>query len=64
MITTVPTAAVSYIKMTGTGHGSVQVRAVFGQTKGAYTPPRDVVHTIGEPAARRPSSSTSSASGR
>jgi hypothetical protein len=48
-ITTVPTAAASYVKMTGTGHGSVQVRAVFGQTKGAYTPPRDVVHTIGEP---------------
>ena len=49
-ITTVPTAAASYVKMTGTGHGSVQVRAVFGQTKGAYTPPRDVVHTISEPA--------------
>ena len=28
---TVPSAAVSYTKMTGTGHGTVQVRAVFGQ---------------------------------
>ena len=35
--------------MTGTGHGTVQVRAVFGNVKSAYTPVRDVNHTIAEP---------------
>ena len=36
--------------MTGTGHGTVQVRAVFANDfKSAYTPTRDVVHTIAEP---------------
>jgi hypothetical protein len=46
----IPSTAVSYTKMTGTGHGTVQVRAVFpGGFKSAYTPTRDVVHTIGEP---------------
>jgi hypothetical protein len=46
----IPSTAVSYTKMTGTGHGTVQVRAVFpGNFKSAYTPTRDVVHTIGEP---------------
>jgi len=47
--TTVPSAAASYTKMTGTGHGTVQVRALFGSAKSAYTPTRDVVHTIAEP---------------
>ena len=48
--TTVPSAAVSFTKMTGTGHGSLQVRAIFaGGVKSAYTPTRDVVHTIAEP---------------
>ena len=48
--TTVPSAAVSFTKMTGTGHGSLQVRAIFaGGAKSAYTPTRDVVHTIAEP---------------
>ena len=46
----IPSTAVSYTKMTGTGHGTVQVRAVFSNGfKSAYTPVRDVVHTIGEP---------------
>ena len=45
----IPSTAVSYTKMTGTGHGTVQVRAVFGNVKSAYTPARDVVHTIAEP---------------
>lgn len=46
----IPSAAVSYTKMTGTGHGTVQVRAVFqGGLRSAYTPTRDVVHTISEP---------------
>ena len=46
----IPSTAVSYTKMTGTGHGTVQVRAVFANGfKSAYTPARDVVHTIGEP---------------
>jgi hypothetical protein len=46
----IPSTAASYTKMTGTGHGTVQVRAVFpGGFKSAYTPTRDVVHTIGEP---------------
>ncbi len=46
----IPSTAVSYTRMTGTGHGTVQVRAVFpGNFKSAYTPTRDVVHTIGEP---------------
>ena len=35
--TTVPSTAASYTKMTGTGHGTVQVRAVFGQTSRAPT---------------------------
>ena len=49
-VTGVPSAGVSYTKMTGTGHGSVQVRALFGNDlKSAYTAPRDVVHTINEP---------------
>jgi hypothetical protein len=48
--TTIPSTAVSYTKMTGTGHGSVQVRAIFQNgLKSAYTAPRDVVHTISEP---------------
>jgi hypothetical protein len=46
----IPSTAVSYVKMTGTGHGTVQVRAVFpGGFKSAFTPTRDVVHTIGKP---------------
>ena len=46
----IPSTAVSYTKMTGTGHGTVQVRAVFTNGfKSAYTPTRDVVHTIAEP---------------
>ena len=46
----IPSTAVSYTKMTGTGHGTVQVRAVFAERlKSAYTPARDVVHTIAEP---------------
>ncbi len=46
----VPSTAVSYTKMTGTGHGTVQVRAQFNNgLKSAYTPTRDVVHTISEP---------------
>ena len=46
----IPSTAVSYTKMTGTGHGTVQVRAVFANgLKSAYTPTRDVVHTIAEP---------------
>ena len=46
----IPSTAVSYTKMTGTGHGTVQVRAVFSNgLKSAYTPTRDVVHTISEP---------------
>jgi hypothetical protein len=45
----IPSTAVSYTKMTGTGHGSVQVRAVFGNVRSAYTPVRDVNHTIAEP---------------
>ncbi|HET6174690.1 MAG TPA: hypothetical protein VFD90_18940 [Gaiellales bacterium] len=46
----IPSTAVSYTKMTGTGHGTVQVRAVFGNgVKSAYTPARDVIHTIAEP---------------
>ena len=46
----IPSTAVSYTKMTGTGHGTVQVRAVFNNGfKSAYTPTRDVVHTIAEP---------------
>ncbi len=46
----IPSTAVSYTKMTGTGHGTVQVRAVFSNGfKSAYTPVRDVVHTIAEP---------------
>jgi hypothetical protein len=46
----VPSTAVSYTKMTGTGHGTVQVRAQFqGGLRSAYTPTRDVVHTISEP---------------
>jgi hypothetical protein len=46
----IPSTAVSYTKMTGTGHGTVQVRAVFQNGfKSAYTPVRDVVHTISEP---------------
>ena len=46
----IPSTAVSYTKMTGIGHGTVQVRAVFpGNFKSAFTPTRDVVHTIGEP---------------
>ena len=51
----IPSTAVSYTKMTGTGHGTVQVRAVFGNVKGAYTPTRDVVHTIAEPAGTKTS---------
>jgi hypothetical protein len=46
----IPSAAVSYNKMTGTGHGTVQVRAVFPNgLRSAYTPTRDVVHTISAP---------------
>jgi hypothetical protein len=46
----IPSTAVSYTKMTGTGHGTVQVRAVFQNgLKSAYTPTRDVMHTISEP---------------
>ena len=45
----IPSTAVSYTKMTGTGHGTVQVRAVFGNVRSAYTPVRDVNHTIAEP---------------
>jgi hypothetical protein len=45
----IPSSAVSYTKMTGTGHGTVQVRAVFGKVRSAYTPVRDVNHTIAEP---------------
>ncbi len=46
----IPSTAVSYTKMTGTGHGTVQVRAVFSNDlKSAYSPTRDVVHTIAEP---------------
>jgi hypothetical protein len=46
----IPSTAVSYTKMTGTGHGTVQVRAIFSNGfKSAYTPVRDVVHTISEP---------------
>lgn len=45
----IPSTAVSYTKMTGTGHGTVQVRAVFGNVRSAYTPTRDVIHTIAEP---------------
>jgi hypothetical protein len=46
----IPSTAVSYTKMTGTGHGTVQVRAMFpGGFKSAFTPTRDVVHTIGAP---------------
>ena len=51
----IPSTAVSYTKMTGTGHGTVQVRAVFGNVKGAYTPVRDVNHTIAEPAGTKTS---------
>jgi hypothetical protein len=45
----VPSTALSYSSMTGTGHGTVQVRAVFGNVRSAYTPTRDVIHTIAEP---------------
>jgi hypothetical protein len=46
----IPSTAVSYTRMTGTGHGTVQVRAVFSNNvKSAYTPTRDVIHTIAEP---------------
>ena len=46
----IPSTAVSYTKMTGVGHGTVQVRAVFNNNfRSAYTTTRDVVHTIPEP---------------
>jgi hypothetical protein len=46
----IPSTAVSYTRMTGIGHGTVQVRAVFpGGLRSAYSPTRDVVHTISEP---------------
>ena len=46
----IPSTAVSYTKMTGTGTARVQVRARLRQrAKSAYTPARDVVHTIAEP---------------
>ena len=48
--TTVPSAAVSYTKMTGTGHGTrAGARGLRQRRKSAYTPTRDVVHTIAEP---------------
>ncbi len=47
----IPSTAVSYTRMTGVGHGTVQVRAVFNNGfRSAYTATRDVVHTIPEPA--------------
>jgi hypothetical protein len=50
VISNIPSTAISYSKMTGTGHGTVQVRAQFQNGfKSAYTPTRDVVHTISEP---------------
>ncbi|HEY3614131.1 MAG TPA: Ig-like domain-containing protein [Gaiellales bacterium] len=46
----IPSTAVSYTKMTGIGHGTVQVRAVFNNGfRSAYTATRDVDHTIPEP---------------
>jgi hypothetical protein len=46
----IPSTAVSYTRMTGIGHGTVQVRAVFNNGfRSAYTTTRDVVHTIPEP---------------
>ena len=46
----IPSTGVSYTKMTGVGHGTVQVRAIFGNgLKSAYTAPRGVDHTIAEP---------------
>jgi len=52
----IPSTAVSYTKMTGIGHGTVQVRAVFNNGfRSAYTAARDVVHTIPEPAGAKTS---------
>jgi hypothetical protein len=46
----IPSTAISYTRMTGVGHGTVQVRAVFNNGfRSAYTATRDVVHTIAEP---------------
>ena len=41
--------AASYVRMTGVGHGTTKVRAVFpGEIRGPYSPARSVLHTIGE----------------
>ena len=50
----IPSTAVSYTKMTGTGHGTVQVRAVFGNASRAPTRRRVTSSTRSpSPAGRR-----------
>jgi hypothetical protein len=46
----IPSTGVSYTKMTGVGHGTVQVRAIFNNgLRSAYSATRGVDHTIAEP---------------